>query len=322
MPLKLAMVGTGTFALPTFRSLYDSPHTVVGLVTQPDRTGRGHHQHPHPMKELALERGTPVLQPENANGAVALEQLRELGADLCVVAAYGQILSAGFLEVSPLGAINVHASLLPRYRGAAPIAWAILQGESETGLSIFQIRPRLDAGPVLGIVRTPIGPKETAGDLEERLAVLAPELTLRVIEELSAGTVRPVAQDPALVTRAPKLTREQAAIDWGKDSVEIERHIRAMQPWPKPFTFLLQPGREPLRLLVLDVNPVEGDQSRGCPGEVLLANRELLVRSGDGAVRVEQLQPAGKRVMTADEFLRGHAVREGDRLTTQLDQHS
>lgn len=310
MPLRLLMMGTGTFALPTFETLCASPHAVVGLVTQPDRVGRGHHHHPHPMKAAALERGVPVFQPENVNAPESLERLHAFGADLFVVAAYGQILSPELLTIPPLGAVNVHASLLPKYRGAAPVQYAILRGETETGVTLFRIEPRLDAGPLLGVVRTPIGERETSGDLERRLAALAAPLTREVIDGLAAGTLRPLPQDPALVTRAPKLKKEQGRIDWSRSAAEIDRHVRAMQPWPMPSTFLHAPGRPPLRLLVLEVDPQAVPAPADlAPGAVVPSTpHQLFVRCADGAVEVRRLQPAGKRSMSAEEFLRGHAV--------------
>ncbi len=321
MSLRLLMLGTGTFALPTFLKLCESSHDVVGLVTQPDRTGRGHHRHVNPMKQAAEERGIPVFQPVSANREEALGRLREFRADLFVVAAYGQILSGELLGIPPLGAINVHASLLPKYRGAAPIAYAILHGEAETGITIFRIEPKLDAGPVLGVASTGIGPKETAGELEERLAELAPSLTLEVAGQLEAGTARESAQDPSLVSTAPRLRKEQGAIDWSLPSRAVECQIRAMQPWPKPFTFLHSAGRPPARLLVLDVDPVDAGSvdvaaAASSPGLLIFAGKEseLLVRTKGGAVRVNRLQPAGKRPMSAAEFLRGHTVQPGDRL--------
>src|SRR5215472_14816572 len=175
--LKLVMMGTGEFAVPTFESLYGTPHDVVGLFTQPDRTGSGHHKGlAQPMKELAVSRHTPVFQPANVNVPEALADLRALEPDLLVVAAYGQILSPELLGIPRLGSINVHASLLPKFRGASPVAYAILNGEIETGVSIIQILPRLDAGPILAVARTPIGAHETAGALEERLSRLAVDL--------------------------------------------------------------------------------------------------------------------------------------------------
>lgn len=316
MSLRLLMMGTGAFALPTFLGLCQSEHQVVGLVTQPDRTGRGHHHHVNEMKQAAEAYGIPVFQPASANRPESLERLREFRADLFVVAAYGQILSARLLSIPPLGAINVHASLLPRHRGAAPIVYALLSGDAETGVSIFRIRPRLDAGPVLDMMSTPIHPKETAGDLEARLAALAPQLTLGVIDRLERGTAVESPQDPHLVTNAPRLRKEQGEIDWSASSAAIDRHVRAMQPWPKPSSSLFSAGRPPTRLLILDVDPVSADGGDALPGVVIAATPDegLIVRTGDGAVRLNRIQPAGKRAMTAEEFLRGHRIEVGDRM--------
>lgn len=315
MGLRLVMMGTGNFAVPTFQGLYESPHEVVGLVTQPDRTGRGHHHHVNPMKHLAEAHGTPVFQPERANSEDSLARLREFAADLFVVAAYGQILSADLLSIPRLGAINVHASLLPKYRGAAPVNYAILRGEVETGVTIFQIDPRLDAGPMLARIATPIGPKETAGELEQRLASLAVAPTLEVIDQLESGTTRPLPQERTQVTKAPRMPKQMGEIDWSQSSSRVEWHIRAMQPWPKPFTFLHQNERDPLRTLILDVDPAALPQNAESlsPGEVAAVDEgELLVRTGDGAVAIRQIQPAGKRAMSVADFLHGHAVTVGD----------
>lgn len=315
MGLRLVMMGTGSFAVPTFQGLYESSHEVVGLVTQPDRTGRGHHHHVNPMKELAQAQGTPVFQPQKANSEQALARLREITADLFVVAAYGQLLSADLLSIPPLGAINVHASLLPKYRGAAPVNYAILNGEVETGVTIFQIEPRLDAGPMLARIATPIGSKETAGELEQRLAQLAIAPTLEVIDRLESGTTHPLPQDRGQVTKAPRMSKQMGEIDWPQPSARIGCHIRAMQPWPKPFTFLHQSGKDPLRMLILDVDPVAllEDSESLSPGEVVSVNEdELIVRTGDGAVAIRQIQPAGKRTMSTADFLHGHPVSVGD----------
>ncbi|MGE0374121.1 MAG: methionyl-tRNA formyltransferase [Planctomycetaceae bacterium] len=316
MSLRLLMMGTGTFALPTFIRLCESPHDVVGLVTQPDRTGRGHHQHVNELKQAAEQRDLPVFQPASANQADALARLREYRADLFVVAAYGQILSAELLAIPSWGAINVHASLLPAYRGAAPIVYAVWNGDAQTGVSIFRIRPKLDAGPVLGMVSTPIGPKETAGDLEARLAAIAPQLTLDVINQLESGTAAEIAQDASRVTTAPRLRKEQGEIDWSRPSQAVACHLRAMQPWPKPFTFLHSEGHPPLRLLILDAEPVGAGGADAPPGTLVAADETagLLVRTGDGTVRVHCLQPAGKRPMTAAEFLRGRPLHIGDKF--------
>jgi methionyl-tRNA formyltransferase len=314
--MNLVMMGTGEFALPTFETLYKTPHSVVGLFTQPDRTGRGHHQSlENPMKEFALAHATPVFQPERVNVTEALTRLRSLNPDLLVVAAYGQILSPELLAIPRMGAINVHASLLPKYRGAAPVAYAILNGDSETGVSIIQVLPQLDAGPILAVARTPIGPHETAGSLEDRLARLAVDLLPGVIEQFASGTLRPLAQPESLVTRAPKLKKQMGEIDWTKTAREVDCHIRAMQPWPNPYTFLHSPERPPQRLLVLAVRAAEATQSGAQPGTPIEVEKErLVVQTGAGAVEIIQIQPEGKRPMTAADFLRGRRITSADRF--------
>lgn len=315
MPLRLLMMGTGEFAMPAFRALCDSSHEVVALVTQPDRTGRGHHHHVNLMKDLALERGVEVFQPERSNTEESLQRLQDFGADLFVVAAYGQILSARLLAIPRLGAINLHASLLPKYRGAAPIHYAILNGETRTGVTIFQIEPKLDAGLILGQVATEIGPDETSGDLLPRLAELAAPLTLQVIDDLEHGRARSMPQDPSEVTLAPKMPKEMGLIDWTQPAARIGCHVRAMQPWPMPYTFLHQPDKPPSRLLLLRVRPVAARSNAVAPGAVIDADTgRLVVQTGDGGLEILELQPSGKRRMSVAEFQRGHAVRPGDRF--------
>ena len=317
MNLRLVMMGSGRFALPTFHGLSASGHDVVGLFTQPDRTGRGHHRHRNPMKESAVAEAIPVFQPENINTPHSVATLRSLQADLCVVAAYGQILSAEVITTPRLGAINLHASLLPRYRGASPVHYAILNGERETGVTIFQIEPKLDAGPILGVERTGIGTKETTGELEDRLAHLAVPLTLRVVDEIAQGTTRPRPQKSDAVTKAPSLRKAAGLIDWSKPTDSILNHIRAMQPWPNPFSFLDQAENELLRTLILDVEPVADDGDECEPGMVVCGESgRLLVKTGDAVLEILQLRPEGKRTMTAAEFLRGHPLKPGDRFVS------
>jgi len=316
--LKLLLMGTGEFAVPAFAALADGPHQVVGLVTQPDRGGPGHHDHRHPLeliKSACLEQGVPVLQPPKVNDADAIAAIAALAPDLAVVAAYGQILRPELIGVPRLGAINLHASLLPRHRGATPIHHAILAGDTQTGVSVFQIEPAVDTGPLLGVVRTEIGPRETTGGLHDRLSELAVGLASQVVDGLDAGTVNPLVQDEDGATPAPRLKKADAAIDWSADAVAVDRHVRAMQPWPNPFTFLHGGGSEPRRLIVQSVETgpnLEGVES----GEVVAGSgvEGLLVGCGGGTVRVLELQPEGRRVMDADEFLRGIGRLEGLRL--------
>lgn len=316
MALRLVMMGTGRFALPAFRALYETGHEIAGLFTRPDRTGPGHHRHRNPIKQLAEDHGTPVFQPENINRPEALDDLRRLQPDLGIVAAYGQILSQAVIDVPRLGVINLHASLLPKYRGAAPITHAILNGEIETGVTIFRIEPKLDAGPVLDIEKTDIGPKETAGQLEERLADLAAPLTCRVVEAFAAGMIAETPQDTRQATRAPRLSKHDGLIDWTQPAQRIECHVRAMQPWPKPFTFLHQAGGKPVRLILLDVKPAETvAQPDAPPGTVAdVSPHHLTVQTGAGGLSIRRVQPEGKRAMDVTEFLQGHPVHAGDRL--------
>lgn len=314
MTLRIAYFGTGNLAVPSFLSLLDSRHQIVGLVTQPDRTGRGHHQHVNPLKMAAVERGLPVLQPDSIKAPEALAALEEWQADLYVVAAYGQMLSPQLLAIPRLGTINIHASLLPKYRGATPIHAAVLNGDAETGVTIIQIEPKMDAGPMLGVVRTAIQPDETTGHLEERLAELAIPLVCRVIDEIEAGAARPVLQDPAQVTRVRKLTKADGRIDWSRPAIEVERHVRGMQPWPGPFSELHQLGRPPQRIQILQVRVIDTDNP-GQPGDVLTVDpNEITVRCGQQAVQIVQLQPDGKKPMAAADFLRGRKLVRGDRF--------
>jgi methionyl-tRNA formyltransferase len=325
--MRLVMMGTGLFAEPTLEALLASPHTVAGLVTQPDRaagqergstrqTGRG-------MKNIALEHGVPVLQPESINTPEGVRDLQALKPDLLVVAAYGQILSRDVLAVPPQGGINVHASLLPKYRGAAPIAWAIYHGETRTGVTIIKMSVSLDAGDMLAQEALDIGPEETAGEVEARLAPLGARLALQVIEQIQNGTVQGCKQDASQVTKAPKLKKENGLIDWSNTVVQVCNQVRAMQPWPTAYTYFHRPGKPPVRVIITRAVP-GGIATFGLGPSGPVAGK-MFVRSGSppelivwtgkehlGGVRVLELQPAGKRRMTATEFLRGHRLQEGD----------
>ncbi|MCI0377593.1 MAG: methionyl-tRNA formyltransferase [Gemmataceae bacterium] len=336
--MRLVMMGTGSFAQPTFEVLLQSAHSVVGMVTQPDRAvgkergstrqaGRG-------MKELAQERGIPVLQPESINTPDSVQALAGLKPDLLVVAAYGQILSKDVLAVPPQGGINVHASLLPKYRGAAPIAWAIYHGETESGVTIIRMSASLDAGAMLAQEAVVIGPEETAGELEARLAPLGATLALRVMEQIEKGTVQAIPQDKSQATKAPKLQKEHGLIDWARPAEAVCNQIRAMQPWPTAYTYLHRPEHEPLRLIVSKAR-VEGSpynipiKVTDKTGKVLakllpilpevgslspVAGNRLLVQTGQGLTEVLELQPAGKKHMVAADFLRGHPAQVGWRF--------
>jgi methionyl-tRNA formyltransferase len=322
--MRLVMMGTGQFAEPTFEALLRSPYSVVGLVTQPDRavgaergstrqTGRG-------MKAMALEHGLPVLQPEKINTPEGVGALAEWKPDLLVVAAYGQILSRDVLAVPALGGINVHASLLPKYRGAAPIAWAIYHGEKTTGVTIIKMTTGLDAGDILAQEAVELGSTETAGEAEARLAQVGARLAVQVAGQIATGTANGRKQDPALVTKAPKLSKEHGAIDWSRHARQVCNHVRAMQPWPTAYTYLHRPGKPTLRVIVTKAAPFSLLTDPGGPGDVLVLQDKdrpvlaVIVGGGHEMVRIEELQPAGKRLMSAEEFLRGHRPQKGDRF--------
>jgi methionyl-tRNA formyltransferase len=312
--MNLIIMGTGPFAVPTLRRLYASGHAVLALVTRPPRPMHGKTQaETNPMRELAIEHGTPVHEPESINTPHARAVLASYQPDLFVVCDYGQILKPETLEIARLGGINLHASLLPKYRGAAPINWAIYHGETETGVTIIHMSPRVDAGPAIAQARTPIGAEETAADLEPRLAELGAPLVAKAIDDLAVGTVQAIAQDPAQATRAPRLKKELGQVDWRRSAAEIKNQVRALEPWPKTFTYWQRPGGEPLRLILEKVRVEPALPAE--PGTVLEAKGDrLAIATGQQALVIEAIQPAGKRVLSAAEFLRGYAVRPGERF--------
>ena len=309
------MLGTGDFALPTFEHLMESGHEVAALVTQPDRPqGRKQELIPSRIKRAALERGVPVFQPEDVNAPDSLEFLRSLRPELLVTAAYGQILSADLLGVPPLGGINLHGSVLPAYRGAAPVARAIQDGQPETGVTVIRMTPRIDAGGMIAVARTPIDPDETAGELEDRLARLGAPLIVESIAAVVAGTAQIIPQDRAKVTRAPKLRKEDGVIDWTKPARAVHDHVRAMEPWPVAST-TWQPrdvGKGPIRLIVHKTAVVD---DQGEPGRVLEAEGDrLIVAAGSGAIRLLTIQLAGKKPLPVADVLNGHRILPGDRM--------
>jgi methionyl-tRNA formyltransferase len=314
------MMGTGAFAQPTFEAILACSHPVVGLVTQPDRVigeKRGStRQADHGLAAIARERVIPVVQPDKINTPEGIAALKEFAPDLLVVAAYGQILSREVLAVPAHGGINVHASLLPKYRGAAPVAWAIYHGETESGVTIIRMSVHLDAGDVLAQEATEIGPEETAGQLEQRLAAIGARLATRVIDEIAGDRAKGHAQDPTQASKAPKLKKENGAIDWNRPAAALCNHIRAMQPWPTAYTHWTKEGTRPERIIILRARPAAEAPSLP-PGMLTLTGqppRLLVGAAGGQAVEVLELQLAGKRPMQTAEFLRGHLISQGDRF--------
>ncbi len=267
------------------------------------------------MRTVAIELGLRIHDPATINSSEARMVLASYQPDLYVVCDYGQILKPAALEIARFGGINLHASLLPKYRGAAPINWAVYHGETETGVTVIHMTPELDAGPAIAQASLPIGPDDTAAALEPRLAELGAPLVLEAVDALEAGKARPLQQDAARATKAPRLKKEMGAVDWSRPAADIKNQVRALVPWPKTHTFWQRDAAEPLRV-ILDRVQLEPELG-GSPGTVLVAEGDrLVIAAGTGALAIEAIQPAGKRVMSAAEFLRGYPVGVGDRFVT------
>ena len=299
-------MGTPEFAVASLNALLDAGHEICAVVTQPDRPqGRGYKLAPPAVKTAALARGLEVFQPETLKNESLLPLLERTRPDAIVVAAYGKILPQYVLGFPPRGCINVHASLLPRYRGAAPINWAIINGERESGVTIMYMEKGLDTGDMLLSVRTPIADDDTAGDLHDRLAVLGADALVHALALLEAGRITPVKQDDSQHTYAPMLSRDDCRLDFCQSAKQVRDRIRGLASFPG--AYLTLSGRQ---IKVFEAQIVSG---RGEPGSVLYADREhgLVLACADGALRLVTLQPQGKRRMSAKEYLAGHPVPPG-----------
>jgi methionyl-tRNA formyltransferase len=305
--LRVAFFGTPDFAVPTLRALIESRHEVVALVSQPDRPkGRGHKLQPTPTKQTALDAGVPVLQPARIKDDAFLAAFRDLRVELGVVAAYGRILPDALLAIPPMGMINVHASLLPAYRGAAPVHRAVIDGRFETGVTIMRVVRELDAGPMLARVTRPIAPDETSVDVERGLAALGAGLLVDVIEQLAAGTATEEPQDDSAATYAAKITREEGTLDWALPAAMIHDRVRGLQPWPL-VSVRLDGHRYLLHRTAHDPPTVTNS-----PGTIVeAAGDRLVVATTSGTLRILQLQPEGRRVLSCRDFLAGYRIRPG-----------
>jgi len=326
--MRIVFAGTPGISVPTLEACLEAGHDVALVITQPDRpSGRGRRVLPSPVKAFAVERGLAVFQPAGINAPETLALVRQVEPDAMVVSAFGQKLSPELLASPRWGCFNVHASLLPKYRGSAPINWAILNGEEESGVTVIRMNERMDAGEILARKAVRIEEDWTAGDLGEALSRVGATLMVRTLAELEAGTARAIPQDPSKVSRAPMLRKEDGLIDWTKCARRVRNHVRGMTPWPGAFTFLADDRTaRHLRLTVLrsvvaeDAGKEVSSPSSRAPdpssGTVLgVGRRGIAVSCGEGALVLVEVKPAGSRAMSADDFARGHRLAPGMRFT-------
>jgi methionyl-tRNA formyltransferase len=295
---RIVFMGTPDFAVPTLKKLIHN-HDLIGVVTQPDRpAGRKGKITPPPVKTVALEAGIPVYQPEKVRAGEAIRQLQQWQPEVYVVAAFGQILSQDVLDIPPYGSINVHASLLPRWRGAAPIQAAIRSGDAETGVTIMKMDAGLDTGPVLSSATIPIEGDETGQTLHDKLAELGADLLMNTLPAYMSGTLQPQSQPEEGVTIAPRIEKSEGHIDWKQDAASIERLVRAFTPWPGTFTEWK--GRQ------LKIHTGEVVEGRAEPGHVIETGGRVAIGTGEGLYCPTRVQLAGKKTVTLDDFVRGH----------------
>ena len=311
--MKIIFMGTPDFAVGTLEALIEAGHEVVLAVTQPDKPkGRGKEMQYTPVKECALKYDIPVFQPRRVREAECIEELRKYNADIMVVVAFGQILPKEILEMTPYGCVNVHASLLPKYRGAAPIQWAIIDGEEVTGVTTMQMDEGLDTGDMLLKVEVPIEVKETGGSLFDKLMNAGAKLCVETLEGLKNGTIIPVPQGETITSYAKMLDKQLGNIDWNKTAAQIERLIRGLTPWPSAYT-----DWNGKVMKIWDAEAVASSEDIGeiKPGTIVKVGKDAFyVQTGEGLLKVCELQIPGKKRMDAGAFLRGYQVKEGEIL--------
>ena len=311
--MKIIYMGTPDFAVAPLEAILKAGHEVTAVVTQPDRQkGRGREVQYSPVKECALSYGIPVLQPLKIKEKDAVEELRKYPADIFVVAAFGQLLSEEILNMPRFGCINIHASLLPAYRGAAPIQWCVINGEEKTGVTIMQMAKGMDTGDILLQKEVVLDEKETGGSLFDRLMETGAELIVEVLPKIEAGELTPVVQKEELATYAGKITKDMGNIDFAKAAVTIERLIRGLNPWPSAFTHY---KGKILKIWEADVVSECVNAENPVPGTVIAMDKEsFMLATGEGALRIRSLQPEGKKRMSCAEFMRGYEVKVGEAL--------
>lgn len=308
--MRVIFMGTPDFSVGTLEALIQAGHQVVLAVTQPDKPrGRGGKRQFPPVKETALEHGIPVFQPRKVREPENIEELRKYQADVIVVVAFGQILPREILELTPYGCINVHASLLPSYRGAAPIQWAVINGETVSGVTTMQMDEGLDTGDMLLKTEVPLEPEETGGSLHDKLAAAGASLCVRTLKALEEGTVTPKKQGESPTAYASMLKKEMGEIRWEEPAISIERLIRGLNPWPSAYT-----GWQDKTMKIWEAEVLEEDSGQE-PGTVVRVDKDgFLVQTGKGLLKVTALQIPGKKRMEADAFLRGYSMEPGEKL--------
>ncbi|MFA5345491.1 MAG: methionyl-tRNA formyltransferase [Candidatus Omnitrophota bacterium] len=311
--MKIVFFGSAHFAVPSLEVLIKSPYEICAVVTQPDKKkGRHLHLGQTDVKALADKAGLKVFQPENVNSGGSIKYLKGLSADIFVIVAYGQILSQEALDLAKIFPINIHASLLPRYRGAAPINWAVINGEKSTGITIIQVTRKMDAGPILMQEKIPVSQGDDSVILEDRLRKLGAELLLDALGEIENKTFKLILQDEKQAVMAPKLRKEDGYIDWSLPAYKIYNKVRGCLPWPAAFTRYKD---KLLKIYKLEIGSVPVGFSGARPGEILNATKEgLAVKAGDGYLVIKDLQLEGRRRMPALDFTAGHKVRPGERF--------
>lgn len=311
--MKVIFMGTPDFAVGTLEALIEAGHEVVLAVTQPDKPkGRGKEMQYTPVKECALKHDIPVFQPIRVREAECIEELRKYNADIMVVVAFGQILPKEILEMCTYGCVNVHASLLPKYRGSAPIQWAIIDGEEVTGVTTMQMDEGLDTGDMLLKTEIPIEPKETGGSLFDKLAQAGAKLCVETLEALQNGTVTPIPQGETTTAYAKMLDKQLGDINWNKTAVEIERLIRGLTPWPSAYTNW---NDKVMKIWDAEVSDIDVEMEDAKPGTIVKVEKDAFyVQTGEGLLKVCELQIPGKKRMDAGAFLRGYQVKVGEEL--------
>lgn len=304
--MRILFMGTPDFAVPSLEALVNAGHEICGVFTQPDKPkNRGMKLQAPPVKEFALAHNVSVFQPETVKDGAALEIIRELAPELIAVAAYGRILPVDILEYPAYGCINVHSSLLPKYRGSAPIHWAILNGDNESGVTIMHMAKAMDAGDIIAQAVTPIDPNETVETLHDRLARMGAELLVEVVEQIKAGTAKRTPQDDSQVTFAPMLSRELSPLDWTKTARQLHNQVRGLIPWPATTTDII--GGQLVKIFEVEET---GVSTSAAPGTIVAADKHGIdVACGDGTLlRIKQLQAQGGKRMAAADYLRGHPI--------------